>query len=277
MKFSVLMSVYKNEQAEFFEQAMNSVLEQSVQPDEIILIRDGQVPEVLQASIDGYLAKYPNLFTYIPLEENGGLGNALRLGVEKSRNELIARMDTDDICIAGRFEKQIKCFEEDPNLDMVGGNIAEFTVSPEDITSVRGVPSEHSEIVKGMKSRNPFNHQTVMYKKSAVLKAGNYQDFYLFEDWYLWLRMYLSGCRFKNIDENLCLVRVLGMASRRGGMKYYKSCKKLLKFMRKNKIIGFFGYVKASVVRFIGYVLIPNKLRAWAYKKFLRKRKFNNG
>lgn len=270
MKFSVLMSVYKNEQVQFFEQAMNSVLNQSERPDEIILIRDGQVPEALQASIDGYLADYPDLFTYIPLEKNGGLGNALRIGVERSRNELIARMDTDDVCIAERLKKQIACFEEDPDLDMVGGNIAEFTSTPEEITSIRRVPSEHAEIVERMKSRCPFNHQTVMYKKSAVLKAGNYEHFYLLEDWYLWLKMYLSGCRFKNLDENLCSVRVLGMANRRGGMKYYKSYKKLLQFMRKNKIIGVFGYIKSSVIRFIGYVLIPNKMRAWAYKKFLR-------
>lgn len=270
MKFSVLMSVYKNEKVDFFKEAMNSVLSQTVKPEEIVLIRDGEVYEELQTAIDEYIQKYPAIFTYIPLEKNGGLGNALRIGVEKARNELIARMDTDDISTPNRFEKQLGKFEEDPDLDMVGGDIFEFTVSPQEINSVRKVPSSHKEIVERLKTRSPFNHVTVMFKKSAVLKAGNYQDFYLFEDWYLWIRMYLNGCRFANVPENFCFVRVEGMANRRGGMKYYKSCKKLLKYMKKQSLINNFQYMKIKLIRFVGYVLIPNNLRAWCYKKFLR-------
>lgn len=271
MQFSVLMSVYKNEQVEFFKQSVDSVLNQSVVPEEIVLIRDGEVPENLQNAIDEYLKTYPTLFTYIPLEKNQGLGNALRIGAEKARNELIARMDTDDICVPDRFEKQIRFMEENPQVDIVGGNIAEFMETPEKIIDYRVVPSTHSEIVGFIKKRCPFNHMTVAFRKSSVLKAGNYQTFYLFEDWYLWLRMYLQGCKFANLEDTLVHARVSEMASRRGGLKYYKSCKKLLKFMREKKIIGLGGYVKASIIRFCGYVLIPNKLRAWCYKKFLRK------
>ena len=271
MKFSVLMSVYKNEKVDFFKQAMDSVLSQTLPPEEIVLIRDGEVYEELQKAIDDYIAKYPELFTYIPLEENQGLGNALKIGVEKARNELIARMDTDDICVSDRFEKQIRFIEENPQVDIVGANIAEFTESPEKIIDYRIVPSSHSEILKFIKKRSPFNHMTVVFRKQRILNAGNYQSFYLFEDWYLWLRMYLSDCKFANLEDTLVHARVSEMASRRGGLKYYKSCKKLLKFMREKKIIGLGGYVKASIIRFCGYVLIPNKLRAWCYKKFLRK------
>lgn len=267
----MLMSVYKNEKTEFFKQAVDSVLSQSLQPEEIVLIRDGQVPNDLQIAIDEYIEKYPTIFTYIPLATNGGLGNALRLGVEQARNELIARMDTDDISTPNRFERQLEKFKEDPTLDMVGGDIFEFTVSTQEISSVRSVPSMHEDIVERLKTRSPFNHVTVMFKKSAVLKAGNYQDFYLFEDWYLWIRMYLSGCKFANVPENFCFVRVEGMANRRGGMRYYESCKKLLKYMKKEKLINYFQYIKIKLIRFCGYVLCPNGLRAWCYKKFLRK------
>lgn len=277
MQFSVLMSVYKNEKVEFFKQALDSVITQTLVPDEIILIRDGEVPEVLQNAIDEYLSKYPKLFTYIPLETNGGLGNALRIGVERAKNEIIARMDTDDICVPNRFEKQMRFMQDNPQVDIVGGNIAEFTDTPERIVDYRIVPSSHEEIEEFIKKRSPFNHMTVVFKKQSVLKANNYQSFYLFEDWYLWLRMYLQGCKFANLDEILVFARTTDMSARRGGWKYYKSCKKLLKFMKKNKIIGFFSYMKSSIIRFCGYVLIPNKLRAWCYKKFLRKDKENIG
>lgn len=272
MDFSVLMSVYKNERADYFVSAVDSVINQTVKPNEIILIRDGIVPQDLQDAIDNYLSNYPELFTYVPLQENGGLGNALRIGVEKSRNELIARMDTDDICVQDRFEKQINHFVSDPDLDILGGNIAEFNISPEEIISFRCVPSTHLEITKHIKNKNPFNHQTVMFKKSSVLKAGNYEHFYLFEDWYLWIRMHLCGCKFANLNEVLCKVRVTDMANRRGGLKYFRSCKKLLKYMRKKKVISFTKYLKSLTVRFVGYVLCPNFVRSWAYKKFLRKK-----
>lgn len=275
MKFSVLTSVYKNDAPGPFRDALDSTINQTCPPDEIVLVRDGQVPAELQEVIDEYVSRYPELFTYIPFEENGGLGNALRTGLERARNELVARMDSDDICVPDRFEAQLDFFEKNPDASLVSGNIAEFTDTIEAIIDYRIVPTTHEEIVERLKSRSPFNHQTVMFKKDDVLKAGNYESFYLFEDWYLWVRMYLAGCKFGNLDKILCYARITNLSARRGGMKYYKSCKRLLKFMKKNKIIGFFKYMKIKTVRFIGYVLLPNKLRAFMYKKMLRK-KTNN-
>lgn len=272
MKFSVLMSVYKNETAKFFLESVESVMGQTVKPDQIVLVRDGQVPEELSKAIDMVLEKYKGVFTFIPLEQNGGLGNALKIGLTECVHPLVARMDTDDICLQDRFEKQLKCFDEDENLDICGGDVAEFYNSPEEIVSYRKVPKTNEEIKKGIKKRNPFNHMTVMFKKEPILNAGGYEPFHLLEDWYLWLRLYLNGCKFKNVDGVLCNMRITGVAARRGGYKYFKSCKKLLKFMRQNKIISWFGYVKACVIRFCGYVLLPNKLRAYLYKKLLRKK-----
>lgn len=273
MQFSVLMSVYKNEKVEYFKVAIDSVLNQTVRPNEIVLIRDGEVYEELQLAIDEYISEYPELFTYIPLEQNGGLGNALKIGSEICKYELVARMDTDDICVSDRFEKQLKCFEENPFLDMVGGNISEFLDDPNNVIDYRCVPKTHEEIIERMKSRSPFNHMTVMFKKQAVLDAGNYQPFYLLEDWYLWVRMFLNEQRFYNIQDVLVNVRISGMADRRGGGKYYKSCKKMLRFMLDNKVIEKTAYFKLKMIRFCGHVVLPSKMRKWAYERFLRSKK----
>ena len=110
-------------------------------------------------------------------------------------------------------------------------------------------------------------------KIRMLVKDHPQKAIYLFEDWYLWVKMYLSGAKFANLNAILVNVRVFDMANRRGGMKYYRSCVKLLKFMKTNRVIGFFKYVKTCAVRFVGYVLMPSKMREWAYKKFLRKDK----
>ena len=270
MKYSVLMSVYKNEKVEYFIQAVDSLLNQTIRPEQIVLVRDGSVYAALQNVIDKYVNDYSDVFTYLPLEQNGGLGNALRYGLTYCRNELIGRMDTDDISVSNRFEKQLEFMKNNPDVDILGGNISEFTNEPTEIVDYRIVPQTHEDICLYLKSRSPFNHVTVMFKKSALEKAGSYESFYLFEDWYLWVKMYLSGAKFANINVVLVNVRISDMANRRGGMKYYRSCVKLLNYMKKNQVIGFGKYAKTCVVRFCGYVLLPNKMREWAYKKFLR-------
>lgn len=270
MNYSVLMSVYKNEKVEYFMQAVDSLLNQTIQPEQIVLVRDGDVYEELQNAIDKYVNDYPDVFTYLPLEQNGGLGNALRYGLPYCRNELVGRMDTDDISVLERFERQLDFMKNNPDVDMVGGNISEFIDDPTRIVDYRIVPQTHEDICLYLKSRSPFNHGTVMFKKSALEKAGSYESFYLFEDWYLWVKMYLLGAKFANINAVLVNNRISNMANRRGGMKYYRSCVKLLKYMKKNRVIGFWKYAKACIVRFCGYVLLPNKMREWAYKKFLR-------
>ena len=277
MQFSVLMSVYRNEKVDFFRQAMDSVINQTVPPSEIVLVRDGVVYDALQETIDEYLDKYSHLFTYVPLEENGGLGNALRIGLEKCRYDLVARMDTDDVCVPDRFEKQLKYMVDHPDVDMVGGNIAEFKDDVKEIIDYRCVPQTNDAIYSAMKKRCPFNHQTVMYKKHVVLSAGNYESFYLFEDYYLWIRMMLEKSTFGNINEFLCYVRVSDLASRRGGMKYFRSYRNLLRFMKRNLVVTAFDVLKYSFIRFGGYVVCPPKMRAFAYRVFLRKKMKNIG
>ena len=269
-KFSVLMSVYKNTKATELRECFDSLLEQTVRADEYILVVDGAISEELQTQIDGLKTDIPSLIV-VPLEVNRGLGLALRAGMEYCSNELIARMDTDDIAEPTRFEKQLACFERDPDLSIVGSNIAEFQDEANNITSYRNVPETHDEICEFLKKRCPFNHMTVMFKKSEVEKAGGALDWHYNEASYLWVRMYLAGSKFYNIPENLVFARIdANTFKRRGGYKYYKSERDLFKFMRKNGIISAGAYMKAKLVRFITYVLMPNGMREWAFKKFAR-------
>ena len=156
MQFSVLMSVYNKEKVECFIEALDSVINQTVPPSQIVLVRDGVVPQELQATINKYLEEYSELFTYVPLEENGGLGKALRLGLRYCKYELVARMDTDDICLPERFEEQIAFLQDNPDVDIVGGDISEFSDSPDKVIDFRLVPKTHEEIVKCLKKRCPF-------------------------------------------------------------------------------------------------------------------------
>jgi hypothetical protein len=182
----------------------------------------------------------------------------------------IAAIAITTISVPDRFEKQLEFMKSNPDIDVMGGNIAEFINTPDEIVDYKIVPRAHEDIVLYLKNRNPINHVTVMFKKSSVEKVGSYEPFYLFEDWYLWVKLYLSGAKFANINAVLVNVRISDMANRRGGMKYYRSCVKLLTYMRKNGVIGMGQYIKTCGVRFCGYVLLPNKMREWAYKKFLR-------
>lgn len=269
--YSVLMSVYYKEKGEYLRLALDSMFCQTVAPDEVVIVEDGALNEELYAVLDEYSEKYGERFVRVKNETNLGLGMSLNRGLEKCQNELIARMDTDDISALDRCEKQLRYFEENGDVAVVGGNIAEFIESQEKIVSVRSVPTSDFDIKQYLKKRCPMNHVAVMFKKSTIQSVGGYKDWHFNEDYYLWIRLYLNNAKFGNIGENLVFVRVgKDMYARRGGCKYYKSERDLFKFMKKNKIIGGFAYFKAKTMRFILYVLMPNRMRAWAYKKFAR-------
>ena len=222
IQFSVLMSIYYKENPEWFRIALDSVINQTLQANEIVLVEDGKLTEELYQVIDEYKTKYPDLFNIVPLEKNSGLGEALRIGVLNCSNKLVARMDTDDIARNDRFEKQIKFMDENPDIDLVGSWISEFEDNPNEIISYRQLPTKHDDIYKFGQFRCPVNHMTVMYRKSAVLNAGNYQTFKNIEDYYLWGRMLKNGAKFANIPE--CLVNVRAgnaMFARRANLTYF--------------------------------------------------------
>ena len=269
---SVLMSVYKNEKPEYFRAAVNSVLNQTVLPEEIVLVRDGEVPDALQAEIDKLLRECSIRIKYLPLPENGGLGKALNLGVRAASNELIARMDTDDISVPQRFEKQLEEFNLKPNVDVMGGQVLEFEGDTSMPTGKRTVPTSNEEIALFLKKRNAFNHPTVMFKKSSVINAGNYLDRHYVEDYDLWLRMLKNGSRFENLPETLVYMRVNGDTySRRGGVAYFRSLKKLEKDKLIMSVISLPQYLGNVIVRYVQCVLLRGRMRKLIYRRILRK------
>lgn len=272
--FSVCMSVYYKDNPKWFCQAVESVLNQTVKPNEIILVVDGPVTDELNQAISKY--EEVDLFKIIRLEENMGHGEARRTGLENCKNELVALMDADDISVRDRFEKQLEAFC-DESLSIVGGNIAEFVGSENNVVGLRTVYMTDSEIKKDMKKRCPMNQVTVMFKKADIEQAGGYLDWYCEEDYYLWLRMYLKGMKFANLNDVLVNVRVgEDMYKRRGGLKYFKSEFKLQGYMLKNRIIGLGTYLINVAKRLIVQVLLPNRLRGFVFKKFARKQAEQN-
>lgn len=278
LPFSVSMSVYKQDNYEWFETALRSVtVTQTLKPDEVVLVVDGPV----SSEIDDVINKFEILlnndskkrFKVIRLKDNTGHGCARRCGIENCSNELIALMDADDICLPKRFEKQIKRFIMDDTISIVGGNISEFIGTPDNIVAHRFVPCNDEQIKEFIKIRCPFNQVTVMFKKSDVQKAGGYLDWYCNEDYYLWLRMYLENYRFANIDDILVNVRVgKEMYSRRGGRRYFESEKKLQNYMLDKGIIDKSTYFVNVLKRLVVQLLLPNSIRGWVFRNFARNK-----
>ncbi|MDQ0254463.1 glycosyltransferase involved in cell wall biosynthesis [Evansella vedderi] len=271
LKYSVLMSVYHKEKPEYLKDSIISMSNQTIPPDEIVLVKDGPLTKELDTVIEEFLSN--DLLKVISLTENVGLGKALNIGLSKCRNELIARMDTDDISVNNRCEKQLEVFSKNDSLSVVGTAVAEFIGETDNIIAYKEVKTTYREILNNIKFRNPINHPSVMFKKSDVLSVGSYKHLDLNEDYYLWLRMVQQGFVLQNINEPLVMMRITDETYlRRGGWNYFITQKKLFDFMLKNGLINILEYTYNNLVRLIMRVLIPNRLRKILYLKVLRKK-----
>ena len=271
IKSSVLMSVYKNDNPGHFETALNSIICQTKVPDEVIIVVDGPISLSIKEVIERKSKQYEIIKVYW-LENNMGHGYSRQYGLQLTNHDYVALMDSDDISLPDRFEKQIKYFKNNEDLDVLGGQIQEFIGSTSNIVGVRQVPLENAEINKYLKSRCPFNQTSVMMRKSSVLAAGGYINWYCEEDYYLWVRMRKAGCNFNNLPDNLVYVRVgKEMYGRRGGIKYFLSEAKLQKYMLHNSVIGLPRYVFNIAVRVVVQVLLPIKVRAYIFRKLFRR------
>ena len=272
IKFSVLMSVYSKEKAEYLKMAIDSIVNQTLKPNEFIIVEDGNLTEELNECLDNYVLKY-NYIKLIKLDQNVGLGRALNEGLKHCKYDYVARMDSDDISMLDRFEKQIKYLEENPLCDVVGGNIIEFDSCNNEDISRRIVPVDDKAIYNYLKKRNPMNHVTVIFKKSSVLECGSYRDCPYFEDYYLWARMINNNKKLHNIAEDLVRVRAgLVMSNRRGNFSYIKHIINFENKLLKLKLINIFGYLYNIVLRII-ISLVPNSIRYNFYQKRLRNGK----
>lgn len=206
-KYSVLQTVYRSDDPEYLQLSLKSMMDQYEKPDELVLVKDGPITSELQAVIDEIDKKYPGIIVQHQLEKNVGLGKALNEGLVLCKNELIARMDSDDISLPDRCGQQIALFSADPELDIVGCQVEEFSGSVDNIVGKRTVPLENAEIHRYARRRDPFNHPTVMYRKSKVMEFGPYGDYRKNQDTDLWVKLLSSGCKGANLPGKLFLFR----------------------------------------------------------------------
>ncbi|EGR2119207.1 glycosyltransferase [Vibrio cholerae] len=269
LKFSLLMSVYARDNPKHLRLAMESIVNSSVVPDQIVIVFDGPVGKDIFEIIRSF-SNQVNL-KIVRLKKNSGLGIALSVGMQHCSHEWIARFDSDDICISTRFEKQIAFISDNPSLDIVGTWVSEFESDPVHAHAERRTPIYHRDLVSFAKQRNPFNHMTVMYKKSSVLAAGGYKSDYLYEDYALWVRMIQNECITANIPEVLVHARTgNGMEVRRGGLKYVKSEVKAQYKFYKSGFISVFELIQNLAIR-VPIRLAPGSVRRLIYRKTLRR------
>lgn len=271
MKFTVLMSVYEKEKAIYLKECLDSILiNQSIMPNELVIVEDGPLTNELNITLDEYEQEY-SFIKRIKLEKNKGLGEALRIGLEECSFDIIARMDSDDISDFYRFEKQLKFLNENKDVDLIGGSIGEFFEKVDDIKFIRQLPKNIDLIKKMAIRRNPVNHVTVMFKKSAVMEVGSYQPLAYLEDYYLWIRMLNKGMKIVNMDDVLVYVRTgQEMFKRRSNPVYIKSWWQLQKEMYSSRFINVIQ-LNINMMCIIAFIYTPGKMKYYIYKYFLRK------
>lgn len=268
--YSVLMSVFDREKPEFLIQSALSMYRQTIPTDDFVLVCDGPLNHGLERAVHHIQEQFGDALHVVRLEKNSGLGNALNIGMKFCKYEMIARMDSDDISYPDRCERQLAAFDRDPGLSVVSGTVQEFTSSPERIDAWRVLPDTQAGILDFAKRRNPFNHPCVMYRKSAVKDAGGYQDFYLLEDYYLWIRMLLKGCQGYNIREPLLWMRAgSDMYRRRAGWKYARSQMQLFSYMERQGFISRSECMRSSLIR-AASSMAPNRVRERMFQRLLR-------
>ena len=237
--FSVLMSVYKNEKAQYLDASLKSIENQSIIPNEIVLVEDGPLTKDLYRVIDTHKNKFSENFKVVALNKNQGLGNALRIGTKYVSTNWIARMDTDDIAVPNRFELQLKEIEKNPELAVMGGQVDEVEGLINNIVGKRTVPCSQADIYKFVKWRNPFNHPTVMINRTMLEKVGGYENKGKLEDYFLWAKIIAKGYAVRNLPQVLVHMRVdSGMYDRRGELKNLKPILELKKYLLDNNIMA---------------------------------------
>lgn len=265
LQYSVLLSLYYKEKPEYLRESLDSVFNQTLVSDDVVLVEDGKLGDALEQVVKEYEALYPQLHV-IRFDVNRGLGAALNDGLKACKYDIVARMDTDDICKPYRMEKQVSYLFAHPDLDVVGSWLEEFFGDVANVISLRKLPKYSHQIYSFGKKRNPINHPTVMFRRKAILKVGGYLHFPLFEDYYLWIRMLVNGSRFYNIQESLLYFRTSpAMYNRRGGWKYAIN---EINFLIKMHQIGYTTVTQTmiNIFRRTPVRLVPNVVRNFIYK-----------
>ncbi len=270
--YSVLMSVYKGENNEYFKASMDSLCNQTYPADEIVLVCDGPLTEELDKSISEYKEKLGDVLKVIQLPENKGTAYCANEGLKHCKNEFIMKMDSDDVCADNRAEKQMGFLSDNPDIDILGSYIEEFKSADNSTIGIRQTPTIHEDIVKFAKRRAPFNNQTLVYRKSIAEKIGGYSnDLLRCEDYDFMVRMLMAGAKSANIPEVLVRYRVnKDNLKRRRNWKNTKSFFAVRKKIYKMGFSSFWDYILPCIGQFMLFIT-PSCITGLVYKIMLRK------
>lgn len=269
--YSVLTTLYKNDSPEYLIESIDSMLSQTVLTNDYVVVADGPLTEKLDSVLNGYAEKY-DFFNIVRLSENGGLGVALREGLKHCKNELVARLDSDDLSMPTRCEKQLALFEKEQDLVIIGSDMYEFADDPDKITDLKKMPSTPEQIYKYGKRRNAFNHSSVMYRKSVIEEHGSYSTMRRSQDIELFSKILFDGCKCRNISEPLIKFRCGDTRVKR--KKKWSNVKSDLKIFKSNYKMGYAGLTDYLyvVVTQIAFFVLPAKIAGFLYMKLFRSK-----
>ena len=269
MTYSILQTVYKSDNPEYLRLSVGSMLAQTLPSDDYVIVEDGPVTEGIEAVIDGFAQSHPEI-TVVRLPVNIGLGKALNEGLSLCKNELVARMDSDDVSVPERCERLVSFFEADPELDIVGSHVREFIGTPENVVGERRVPLDNESIRKYLRRRDPFNHPAVMLRRSKVLACGSYGDYRKNQDTDLWFKLMSRGCKGANVDDCLLFFRFdEGTYQKRKSWANTKTLLDIRWKAFKNGQRSLWDYCIVAVGQTAVY-LMPTGLQRFIYKHILR-------
>ena len=267
------MSIYFKENPLHFNACMESIWDQqTLKPTEIILIEDGPLTLDLDKVIAQWQVKLGNILRVKRLQENVGTGKAKNIGLQECTYDIVCIVDTDDIYVPERFEKQINFLNHNPDISIVGGQILEFVEDIHMPTGMRKVPLSYEDLKNYAKKQSPFNNMTITYRKSHILEVGGYKHHLWMEDYNLFLRVIAEGYKIQNLADVLVYARVdNGMHVRRKGLEYIKSEKQLLNLKKELKLQN---PIHANILFLVrsAFRLMPSSLLGKIYNTFLREK-----
>lgn len=268
-EYSVLIGVYYKEKPQSFIECIESILNQTIKTNDFVIVCDGPLTKELDDVLELYTSKH-DFFNIIRLPENKGLGIALNIAIKECKNEIIMRMDSDDVSIPNRAEIQLEMIK---HCDACSGAVSEFKKEFNDLNSVRALPLEHKKLVKFTKMRSPLNHPAVMFKKSSVIASGSYVDMPFKEDYCLWVMMIKNGAILANTNEILVHMRIDDtFVDKRFCKAGKKSQYKIKKIMYDAKLMNVFEYCVLVTAQFIVNIC-PKFVKEFIYKKILRSKR----